>query len=292
MCILGCTLDAHSHSILLLSFDIPSLQVPRYDPVKLVQKLVQKCTIESSGSSSFDWRTLGAECGICFNALPERVSFLAGPLDAQMTEPTEKKARVVRQRAVAEQGEEVKPEQVQAGDKQKKDVDQLSALLKQMKKKLKDRCGTEFKANVERAAGDEAAEKQVQDRGMEIDGVQYLFNPDSFTQTVENIFHYSFLIKKGEAAIGVRSRRAQALEESSQSQSEFGQQGLWVKPALLGDQNVESKQAVVAFTMKDFRAMCQGYDVQKGDLPHRTSKNNANAPSQSQPQSSQESAAA
>jgi hypothetical protein len=253
---------------------------------------VQKCTIPSpEGSSCFDWRTLGAECGICFNALPERVSFLAGPLDAQLTEPTEKKARVVRQRAVAEKGEEVKPESVKEGDKQKKDVDQLSVLLKQMKKKLKDRCTETYDTNKERAAGDEAAEKLVQDTGMEIDGVQYLFNPDSFTQTVENIFHYSFLIKKGEAAIGVRSRRSQALEESSQS--EFGVQGLWVKPAPRKEY-VESKQAVVAFTMKDFRAMCQGYDLQKGDLPHRSaagSKNNA-APSQSQPQSSQESVAA
>jgi hypothetical protein len=241
-------------------------QVPRYDPVKLVHKLVRKCSIQSSESACFDWRTLGAECGICFNALPVRVSFLAGPLDAQMAESPQKKSRVVRQRAAAEQGEEVKPEQVQAS-KEKKDTDQLSVLLKQMKKKLRDRCQEEFKASEERAAGDEAAEKLVQDRGMEIDGVQYLFNPNSFTQTVENIFHFSFLIKKGEAAIGVRGRRAQALEESSQS--EFGQQGLYVKPSPRVE-NHESRQAVVAFTMKDWRALVQGYDLQEGDLPHRT----------------------
>jgi hypothetical protein len=135
--------------------------------------LVQKCTSESSGSSCFDWRTLGAECGICFNALPERVSFLAGPLDAQLTEPTEKKARVVWQRAVAEQGEEVKLEQVQAGDKQKEDVDQPSALFKQMKKKLTDRCAQTFNTNLEQAADDEAAEKLVEETGTEIDGVHF-----------------------------------------------------------------------------------------------------------------------
>jgi hypothetical protein len=64
---------------------------------------------------------------------------------------------------------------VQAGDKQKKDVDQVSALLKQMKKKLKDLCTQTYNTNVERAVGDEAAEKQVQETGM-IDGVQHLFN--------------------------------------------------------------------------------------------------------------------
>jgi hypothetical protein len=253
-----------------------------------VHKLVQKCTIQSQeGSSCFDWRTLGAECGICFNALPEGVSFLAGPLDAQLKEPTEKKARVVRQRAVAEAGEEVKPEQVQAGEKNKKEnVDQLSALLKQMKKKLNHRCVSQMATNRERAAGDETAEQLLQETGMEIDGVQYLFNPDSFTQTVENIFHYSFLIKKGEAAIGVRSRRSQALEESSPTSSGFTQhQGLYVKPAALNDHRPENRQAVVAFTMKDWRALVQGYDLQQGDLPHRTASKNptgGTAASQSQ----------
>jgi hypothetical protein len=248
-----------------------------------VHKLVQKCTVQSSESSCFDWRTLGAECGICFNALPERVSFLAGPLDAQLTVSTEKKTRVVRQRAVAEAGEETKPEQVE--NKEKESVDQLSALLKQMKKKLRDRCGQEYKTNKELSAGDEAAEKKVQDVGMEIDGVQYLFNPDSFTQTVENIFHFSFLIKKGEAAIGVRDRRAAALEESApESQSQFGQQGLYVKPVNRMEMT-ESRQAVVAFTMKDWRALVQGHDLKQGDLPHRTANKNdaaATAPSQSQ----------
>lgn len=201
----------------------------------------------------------------------------------------------MRQRAVAEQGEEVRPEQVQAGDAHKKETtDQLSALLKQMKKKLKDRCTQEYNTNVvERGGtGDAAADKKLKETGMEIDGVQYLFNPDSFTQTVENIFHYSFLIKKGEAAIGVRSIARQALEESSGSQSQpsvVGQhQGLYVKP-VVREESAESRQAVVAFTMKDWRALVQGYDLQEGDLPHRTASKNRNAsataptaPSQSQ----------
>jgi hypothetical protein len=272
-----------------------------------VHKLVQKCSIQTgesgngngnaAGSSCFNWRNLGSECGICFNALPEHVSFLAGPLDALLTQSTEKKARVVRQRAVAEAGEETKPEQVQnnsnsnkdGSKKEKEQVDPLSALLKQMKKKLRERCASEFKTNTERAKGDETAEKLVQETGMEVDGVQFLFNPHSFTQTVENIFHYSFLIKKGEAAIGVRTRRSSALEESS---SGFAQhQGLHVKPAVQKEE--ENRQAVVAFTMKDWRALVQGYDLQQGDLPHRTTSSGKNsagtaatatatAPSQSQ----------
>jgi hypothetical protein len=267
-------------------------QVPRYDPVKLVHKLVQKCTVQTSESACFDWRTLGSECGICFNALPLRVSFLAGPLDAVLASDNQaKKPRVVRQRAVAEQGEEVKPEQVQADKNTKQDVDQLSAVeqtMKLMKKKLKDRCRQEYTKNKERAAGDAAAEKLVQETGMEIDGVQYLFNPKSFTQTVENIFHFSFLIKKGEAAIGVRaSPQGQAFEETTDQS--LGRAGLFLKPAPRKE-HAESRQAVVAFTMKDWRALCQGYDLKEGDLPHRTGSKHSVAAVAASRQQSQESA--
>ena len=36
-------------------------------------------------------------------------------------------------------------------------------------------------------------------------GVKFLFNPKSFTQTVENIFNVSFIVKHGQGEIGIRS---------------------------------------------------------------------------------------
>jgi hypothetical protein len=54
--------------------------VARFDPVKLVQK----CIIQSpeSGNSCFGWLGLGIESAVAFGALPEHVSFLAGPQDS------------------------------------------------------------------------------------------------------------------------------------------------------------------------------------------------------------------
>jgi hypothetical protein len=224
--------------------------VPRYDPVKLVHKLVQKCTLQANGSSVFDWRTLGSECGICFNALPERVSFLAGPLDVPA--PAEKKARVVRQRAKPEAGPEVQPDQVQLGDKTQDAADKLSATEKTMKRMVK-----------------KLLKRSQEESGGHVDGVQYLFNPDSFTQTVENIFHFSFLIKKGEAAIGVRGGTPPLQDAADDTDQAAGAQGLFVKPTK-SPMNQPSRQAVVAFSMRDWRALCQGYALEKGDLPHRT----------------------
>jgi hypothetical protein len=59
-------------------------RVVRFDPVKLVQKLVQKCIIQSpqSGNFCFDWLGLGMESAVAFSSLPEYSSFLAGPLDS------------------------------------------------------------------------------------------------------------------------------------------------------------------------------------------------------------------
>jgi hypothetical protein len=46
--------------------------------VRMVQTLVQKCTIQSpqSGNLGFDWLGLGMASAVAFNSLPEHVSFL------------------------------------------------------------------------------------------------------------------------------------------------------------------------------------------------------------------------
>jgi hypothetical protein len=62
-------------------------RVVRFDPVKLVHKLLQKCIIQSlqSGNFYFDWLGLGMESAVVFNSLPEHVSFFAGSLDSAST---------------------------------------------------------------------------------------------------------------------------------------------------------------------------------------------------------------
>jgi non-structural maintenance of chromosomes element 4 len=224
-----------------------------------VQKLSKKCTNRSSSSEYFDWKFLGVEAGICFNALPERVTFFAGALDQEVTV----KVRAARQPRVKEatsEEAEVKPEAVE-NKNNKGNADDLSAMEKAMRairKKLTARSMEEINTN--------PGTNELSDQHPDIDGIQFLFNPTSFTQTVENIFNFSFLIKKGEAEIGVRP----PLRRRSPT-------GAYVAYRTFNpdEQTAECTQAVCVFTMADWRRLCAKQAAASpeqhfvGDLPHR-----------------------
>ena len=103
-----------------------SSQVPRYDAVRFTQKLCQKCTSRQGNSAAFfDWAMLGRETGTCFNAVPSRVQFMAGPLGADFC-PKERKQRAKRQKVESDsEAEEERPEEVK---NQETNADQLSAV--------------------------------------------------------------------------------------------------------------------------------------------------------------------
>ena len=168
-----------------------------------------------------------------------------------------------------------------------KDGDKLSAVEKHMKvmtKTLKKRC-----AQAKQEAIDELEEKE----GVAIDdmdaetlkqcakrakhaerpcAVRFLFNPDSFTQTVENVFSLAFLVKKGSAEVGVRS-----LEQCRANGLSGCIPGPYVahKTFPEGAPVPKARQAIVALNMKDWRAMAEAYELDKGDIPHRTGSKHA-----------------
>lgn len=171
----------------------------------------------SSGSSIFDWKNFGIECGSCFNSVPPQVYFLAGPIHAAFV-PKEKK-KIVRRPKVKDEAEEETAEEVKQTKGSNKDTNTLSATQKQMiqvGQLLYKRCKEEKESTRVKlqAKGHEltteeertAARKRVEKLGDRICAVKFLFNPNSFTQTVENIFSMSFLVKEGRAEIGVRGR--------------------------------------------------------------------------------------
>jgi hypothetical protein len=214
--------------------------------MKLVQKLSSKCG--SADGGGFQWRALGFSCGVCFNSVPERVGFLAGPLDAEL--PEKKKA----DRARAEGRNRNVAKVVEVELKEMKDGEQEEAESKANRlgaceKNLKDMKSILKKKTIKKGRDD-------------IPGAQFLLNPKSFTQTVENIFTFSFLVKKGEAEIGIRENAG--LGETK---------GLYVAPRSHdAENNVLPKQSVLSFTMRDWMRLCYCLNVTEGDLPHRATR--------------------
>lgn len=143
----------------------------------------------------------------------------------------------------------------------------MKVLDKTLHKKVDKRYNDQKRKLNEMYQGDipEEEKRKLKKFGAEICATNYLFNPKSFTQTVENIFHYSFLVKKGTAALNIRKTGF----------GENGKPGPVVKYVVPKKSHPKNKQFVLNMTMKDYRDLLKAYEVTEGDLPHRTGSKHA-----------------
>jgi hypothetical protein len=240
------------------------VQVPRYDAIRLTSCLAKKALVKIGSNTHFGWRMFGRQAGICFNALPSHVSYLYGPLDAEYKVKERKK--VERKKAAVEEDEEEEqqPEDVDQTQKKESDGNELSAVESHMKviyQTLKKRAKEEdvkaekqegeYKSKLlgeidcdgddkERIVGKKM--KQYRAEAQKVNAVQNLFNPQSFTQTVENVFHFSFLVKMNQAAIEVRD---------AEKAKELGvEPGPVIRPLRSSSDAPAPRQAIVSLNMK------------------------------------------
>lgn len=213
------------------------IKLNSYDAAKFCRKLREKCSSER-GRPSFDWAMLGRECGACFNAVPMN-SFMNGPVEKEI----EIKVRQKRQ-AKPKMDKNEKEERPEELEKIEKSGNELSAVEDHLKVLSKTLC-RRVKQEAEKVDGEN--KKKVK-----ICAVKFLMNPKSFTQTVENIFHFSYLVKGGKASIGVDKNTGLPV----------------VRPTVIKDKSV-GRQSVVAFNMSDWRRLNEAFDISEGDLPDR-----------------------
>ena len=105
-------------------------------------------------------------------------------------------------------------------------------------------------AKPENTAQKKSAMKKIKSVEPEkICAVKFLFNPKSFTQTVENVFAMSFMVRKGQAAIGVRT-----VEDCKNAciDSMKPKPGPWIRNKKDKDENVavEHRQSIVSLNMQ------------------------------------------
>lgn len=273
------------------------VQVPRYDASRLVDNLRSKCCLRTN-DRPFDWLTFGIECGTCFNTVPSTgVSFLAGPIHVEF-EPKARKKPERRKKVVEDDVEEEEVEDVvqkKGSSKADGKGEGLSAVEKQMtvmQKVLKKRCGDVMRKQAVGMGFDLGSgrgmenlpkeEKQVLKKigASQVCLAKFLLNPDSFTQTVENIFSLSFMVKKGAAEVGVRSEEdcARIKESKDSFISEDGnyQKELEINPGPYVTTRRENereikefRQTIVTFTKKNWKDMLGAFSVDKCDMPQR-----------------------
>jgi len=152
-----------------------------------------------------DWELLGRHACFPHNSRPPVPSFLLGPLSVEKKVRTQTQRRAKQAKDTA--GREARPEALTKDDLQQSDENGLMAICARVKQHLDKHVFTGAKrledagfSTPAELATDEGKDMLRKFRLASNGGVslfEYVVNPRSFGQTVENIFYISFLIKEG-----------------------------------------------------------------------------------------------
>lgn len=165
---------------------------------------------------AFDWEFLGHQT-YQYSVRPPVPGFLLGPLSVQ------KRVRKVtqrRERLKRDPNDAIRPEQLKAQDMEKQENSNLTTICRNIRELLVKHV-TERMKLIEQEAHDDMTEEQVSqmmskyvisnDGGVPF--FNFIVNPKSFGQSVENLFYVSFLIRDGLVGIGNDSRMLPSLRK-------------------------------------------------------------------------------
>ncbi|PWN47094.1 hypothetical protein IE53DRAFT_321835 [Violaceomyces palustris] len=188
---------------------------------------------EGQGCNDWDWDKLGRLAAKYSRRAPT-MDFLLGPL--QVEQKTRK--AVTRQRLDRNAVAEVAPQQLREEDIQRSENE--TTLLVRNIAQLLDQSGGEEGVNLFRFA----------------------INPKSFSNTVENLFYISFLVRDGRVMLKDDENGDPILVPTEPATEEDYQSG------------VTRRQLVMELDMETWKGLIQSYDIKESIIPTRTNSSN------------------
>lgn len=220
---------------------------------------------EDEEGDAMDWDYLGRNAAFLANSRPCLSGFLLGPLSVQkkLRQPTQRRAR----EAKADQTQALRPVMLEDEDLQDKEDKPLAAqctairkLLDKTARKGMDAWNEEYQDDMT----DEEAQNLMRKHHItDIEGGVPLFdfvvNPKSFGQTVENLFYVSFLIKEGTAGLEFDSRGMPVLRAAE------------LRP-LSERHNLPRNQAVFTLDFDMWQEIIKSCGITESIIPHAQEK--------------------
>ena len=235
-----------------------------------MNKLIESGRFVKEGKAYFDWQSFGESTVSCYNAVPSQVNFLNGPLvDGQYSIKAKKRVGYIMTESDAE---EERPLEVK-GTTKPGGLSNIQKNLREMKKVLQQKVVQNYsdkKRKIQELHGEDTTPKRVLKRlkkNTDVCAIQLMFNPKSFTQTVENLYHYSCLVRDGEASLIVRDKKI--LDKDNQDLFVEGGPVVKLVSKPSGGPTPAPRQAIVSLTMQDWKDLIEAYDVESSDIPHR-----------------------
>lgn len=219
---------------------------------------------DDEDTEPMNWAHLGKHACFLYNRRPCLSSFLLGPLSVQkkVRQQTQRRAKEAR----ADPSQAVRPLALDAEDLERQEsanltvvCQEIALLLGKFVGRAQQRIEQEVEMMDEEPADEEIAGLLVK-HGIADNGCVPLFNfcvnPQSFGQTVENMFYVSFLIKEGRVGLDFDGNGLPTL-------------GLAEQRSMAERQEAQRNQAVFTLDYDIWKELIDAYGIERSVIPHR-----------------------